>query len=83
MPVFNRRFCWGWDDYCRRPGSGRARGTRRAGGQTRLEVVINTYPLIMGGLDLRGNVGGTANDIASVLDWMAKGEIRPTIEKIS
>jgi propanol-preferring alcohol dehydrogenase len=51
-------------------------------GMGRLEATINTYPLILGGIDLRGNVGGTAQDIASVLDWMSKGEIQPRIEKI-
>jgi propanol-preferring alcohol dehydrogenase len=52
-------------------------------GMGRLESTINTYPLILGALDLRGNSGGSAQDITSVLDWMAKGEIQPRIEKIA
>lgn len=52
-------------------------------GMGRLEATINTYPLILGALDLKGNVGGTDGDIRAVLDWMSKGEIHPVIEEIS
>lgn len=52
-------------------------------GMGRLEATVNTYNLIVGGKDLRGNVGGTKDDVAAVLEWMGKGEINPTLEEIT
>jgi propanol-preferring alcohol dehydrogenase len=52
-------------------------------GMGQLETTINTYPLMLNEVDLRGNVGGSAQDIASVLEWMAKGEIHPKLEEIT
>ena len=52
-------------------------------GMGKLEAAINTYPMIIKKVDLRGSNGGTKEDIATVLDWVAKGELKPKIETIT
>jgi alcohol dehydrogenase, propanol-preferring len=51
-------------------------------GMGRLETTINTWPLILKAVTLKGSVGGTKEDITSVLDWMAQGELDPLLSPI-
>ncbi len=58
-------------------------GTVVVVGMGRLEATINTYPLIMKGAKVVGSVGGSAQDIADVMEWMAKGELDPVLTPIT
>jgi propanol-preferring alcohol dehydrogenase len=49
-------------------------------GMGRLEATIDTYPLIMKHVTLSGNTGGSKNAIASVLKYIASGDLSPSIE---
>ncbi len=51
-------------------------------GMGRLETTVNTWPLILKAVTLQGSVGGTKEDITSVMEWMAKGELDPLLTKI-
>lgn len=52
-------------------------------GMGKLEATINTYPMIIKKVDLRGSNGGSKEDIATVLDWMAQGKLVPKLETIT
>lgn len=52
-------------------------------GMGKLETTINTDPLILKAVSLKGSVGGDANDIAAVYDLMGSGDIDPKIVEIS
>ena len=52
-------------------------------GMGKLESLINTYPMIINKIDLRGSNGGSKEDISTVLDWIAQGKLVPQIEKIT
>lgn len=52
-------------------------------GMGKLESTINTYPMIIKKVDLRGSNGGSKEDIATVLDWMAQGKLVPKLETIT
>lgn len=52
-------------------------------GMGKLEFEFNAYPLIVGARQMLGSNGGTVDDIRSVLEWIGKGEISPTIETIT
>lgn len=51
-------------------------------GMGRLEATINTYALILGKVQLLGSMGGSKEDIAVVLKWMASGDLVPQITMI-
>jgi propanol-preferring alcohol dehydrogenase len=50
-------------------------------GMGKLEATIDTYPLIMKHVTLRGHTGGSRDAIANVLKFMASGDISPAIER--
>ncbi|WP_172332283.1 zinc-binding dehydrogenase [Mangrovicoccus sp. HB161399] len=52
-------------------------------GMGKLEATINTYSMIVKRVDQRGSIGGSKQDIAAVLDWMAQGKLVPKLETIS
>ena len=62
--------------------------TVRAGGRVvqvgmgRLEATINTRVLITNNVTLVGSVGGTKDDVQGVYDYLATGELNPTITEI-
>ena len=62
--------------------------TVRAGGRVvqvgmgRLEATINTRTLITKNVTLIGSVGGTKDDVQGVYDYLATGELNPTITEI-
>ena len=51
-------------------------------GMGKLESTINTYALILNKTQLHGSVGGSKEDIAEVMKWIASGDLTPTITKI-
>ncbi|MGO1543050.1 MAG: zinc-binding dehydrogenase [Gulosibacter sp.] len=51
-------------------------------GMGKLESAINTYALIMGKVQLHGSMGGSKEDIAEVMKWIASGDLSPTISTI-
>lgn len=59
----------------------RERGRVVQVGMGRLEATINTYPLIMKQVTLAGNAAGPRESFEAVLEWIAAGEIVPTIER--
>lgn len=48
-------------------------------GMGKLEATIDTYPLIMKGVTLLGNVGGPKESAEAVVDWIGSGDIEPTV----
>lgn len=52
-------------------------------GMGKLEATINTDPLILKAVSLKGSVGGNGDDIAAVYDLMASGDIDPKISRIT
>lgn len=52
-------------------------------GMGRLEATINTRVLITHNVTLVGSVGGTKADVQGVYDYLATGELNPTITEIS
>ncbi|MET0911614.1 MAG: zinc-binding dehydrogenase, partial [Ilumatobacteraceae bacterium] len=52
-------------------------------GMGRLEATINTRTLITHAVTLIGSVGGTKADVQGVYDYLATGELNPTITEIS
>lgn len=62
--------------------------TVRAGGRVvqvgmgRLEATINTRVLITNNVTLVGSVGGTKADVQGVYDYLATGDLNPTITEI-
>ena len=51
-------------------------------GMGKLEATIDTYALILGKVQLHGSVGGSKEDIAEVMEWIASGDLHPTITRI-
>ena len=51
-------------------------------GMGKLESTINTYALILNKTQLHGSMGGSKEDIAEVMKWIASGDLTPTITKI-
>ena len=51
-------------------------------GMGKLESTIDTYELIMNKAQLHGSMGGSKEDIAEVMKWIASGDLTPTISKI-
>lgn len=51
-------------------------------GMGKLEATIDTYALIMSKAQLHGSMGGTKEDIAEVMKWIASGDITPKLNKI-
>lgn len=52
-------------------------------GMGKLETTINTDPLILKAVTLKGSVGGDGDDIAEVYKLMASGDINPAITEIT
>jgi len=52
-------------------------------GMGKLEASFDIYNLILNKVTLKGSMGGTKEDIAAVMDWMAKGELNPSITTIT
>jgi propanol-preferring alcohol dehydrogenase len=52
-------------------------------GMGRLEATINTRTLITHNVTLVGSVGGTKADVQGVYDYLATGQLNPTITEIS
>ena len=51
-------------------------------GMGRLEATLNTNTMILNQVEVVGSNGGSMDDIASVMKWMASGDLTPTIETI-
>ena len=51
-------------------------------GMGKLEATIDTNALILGQVELVGSNGGSKNDIASVMKWIASGDLEPTLSII-
>lgn len=51
-------------------------------GMGKLEATISTNALILGKVSLIGSNGGSKEDIASVMKWMASGELKPVLTEI-
>ena len=51
-------------------------------GMGRLEATIDTNALILGQVELVGSNGGSKENIATVLKWLAEGQIEPTLTTI-
>lgn len=51
-------------------------------GMGKLESTINTYALILNKTQLHGSMGGSKEDIAEVMKWIASGDLSQTITKI-
>jgi propanol-preferring alcohol dehydrogenase len=51
-------------------------------GMGKLESTINTKSLILNQCDLKGSNGGTKEDIAGVYEFMATGQLSPTLTEI-
>ncbi|WP_431862650.1 zinc-binding dehydrogenase [Micrococcus terreus] len=58
------------------------RGTVVLVGMGKLEATIDTQAMIMSAVTFKGNKGGTKEDIAGVYEYMASGELDPTITTI-
>ncbi|MDQ2662368.1 MAG: zinc-binding dehydrogenase [Actinomycetota bacterium] len=52
-------------------------------GMGRLEATINTRELITKAVTLMGSVGGTKDDVRGVYDFLATGDLDPTITEIT
>ena len=52
-------------------------------GMGKLEANINTYPLIINSLTLKGSVGMTPDDIKAVYDFFATGKLNPQLTTIT
>jgi propanol-preferring alcohol dehydrogenase len=51
-------------------------------GMRKRESTLNTYALILNKTQLHGSMGGSKEDIAEVMKWIASGDLAPTITKI-
>lgn len=51
-------------------------------GMGKLEATIDTNSLILGQVELIGSNGGSKDNIATVLTWMAEGQLEPTLTTI-
>lgn len=58
-------------------------GTLVQVGMGKLESTINTYPIIINQLTLKGSKSGTKEDLAELYDLMRSGELRPPMNIIS
>lgn len=57
-------------------------GTLVQVGMGKLEFPINTYPIIIKQLQIKGSKSGTKEDLAALYDLMATGQLNPPIEVI-
>ena len=57
-------------------------GTLVQVGMGRLESTINTYPLIINQLNIRGSKSGTKEDLAALYDLMRSGQLNPPMNLI-
>jgi len=57
-------------------------GTLVQVGMGRLESTINTYPLIINQLSIKGSKSGTKEDLAALYDLMRSGELNPPMNLI-
>jgi alcohol dehydrogenase, propanol-preferring len=58
-------------------------GTLVQVGMGRLESTINTYPLIVNQLSIKGSKSGTKEDLAGIYEIMKSGQLRPPVNHIS
>ncbi|SDB79941.1 alcohol dehydrogenase, propanol-preferring [Raineyella antarctica] len=52
-------------------------------GMGRLEATINTYPLIIKQLTIRGSKSGTKEDLAGIYELMESGKLNPPMNRIT
>lgn len=52
-------------------------------GMGRLEATINTYPLIINQLTIRGSKSGTKEDLVGIYELMESGKLRPPMNRIT
>lgn len=52
-------------------------------GMGRLEATINTYPIIINQLTIKGSKSGTKDDLAGIYEIMRSGELNPPINRIA
>lgn len=58
-------------------------GTLVQVGMGRLESTINTYPLIVNQLSLKGSKSGTKEDLAGIYEIMRSGKLQPPVNHIT
>jgi propanol-preferring alcohol dehydrogenase len=58
-------------------------GTLVQVGMGKLESTINTYPLIINQLSVRGSKSGTKEDLAALYDMMRSGDLKPPMNVIT
>lgn len=58
-------------------------GTLVQVGMGRLESTINTYPLIVNQLSIKGSKSGTKEDLAGIYELMKSGQLNPPINHIT
>lgn len=58
-------------------------GTLVQVGMGRLESTINTYPLIMKQLTIRGSLSGTKEDLEALYELMKSGQLKPPLNLIT
>ncbi|VXC11814.1 zinc-binding dehydrogenase [Citricoccus sp. K5] len=58
-------------------------GTLVQVGMGRLESTINTYPLIVNQLSIKGSKSGTKEDLAGIYELMRSGQLNPPINHIT
>ena len=58
-------------------------GTLVQVGMGKLEATINTYPIIINQLSLRGSKSGTKEDLAALYDLMRAGSLKPPMNLIT
>ena len=51
-------------------------------GMGKLEATIDTNAMILGQVELVGSNGGSKDDIAAVMKWIAPGDLEPTLSVI-
>lgn len=58
-------------------------GTLVQVGMGRLEATINTYPLIIKQLSIKGSKSGTKEDLAGIYELMKSGQLKPPMNLIT
>ncbi|WP_224763611.1 zinc-binding dehydrogenase [Salinibacterium sp. ZJ70] len=58
-------------------------GTFAQVGMGRLEATINTYPIIINQLTIKGSKSGTKEDLAGIYEIMRSGKLNPPINRIT
>jgi len=58
-------------------------GTLVQVGMGRLEATINTYPLIIKQLSIKGSKSGTKEDLAGIYELMKSGQLNPPMNRIT